>query len=377
MNDKNALTTTEVDDSRQLPSQIQEQPRMIPNEELSIYKFQQASMLKLEKEEEEVLSASVPEEDIDIRPDGLIYYSHVYVRERLNKGVGIGQWILAEEWVKERDNTIMFKGSLYVRGHYIGTAIGEMEYHPNNPMQSYASVYEGAKSDCLVRCCKDLGIGKECWQRSFSSNWVMKYGVKVWRDKARHGKGEYQWRHVNSQPFWDEASVAQDSPNQPKFTKGNKNSGQGINKPKQTKQNLGTAFQPLTDEEVTKKLKAETSLNNLRVLFDQVSKTNAEQADRFRNAFNKRREELIAAREAEKAKPKDEPPAQPEQRTDLVEAMIDNLTKETFERGDWKSLEVLISSIRNASMQKKLIAVYEAKLKAWKVNHKPNIIRAK
>jgi hypothetical protein len=39
---------------------------------------------------------------------------------------------------------------------------------------------EGAKSNALMRCCKDLGIASELWDPNYIIEWSKKHAVKVW-----------------------------------------------------------------------------------------------------------------------------------------------------------------------------------------------------
>jgi hypothetical protein len=78
--------------------------------------------------------------------------------------------------------------------------------HTSNPNQSWASVWESAKSDCITRCCKDLGIASELWQPEFIRNWIKENAIQVWCEFKIKGeiKKKPQWRKKNSQPFWNE-----------------------------------------------------------------------------------------------------------------------------------------------------------------------------
>jgi hypothetical protein len=171
--------------------------------------YTNASMLKISDEEQKLLQSSVDPNEVEIRPDGLLYLPQVFVRDKLNRVFGIGQWALLQHATpKDPDkDKLYFDGSLYVRGCFAARAVGEAEYHAENPLQSWASVYESAKSDCLVRCCKDLGIAKELWMPAFGRDWQKKFAVKVWREKTNNktgGKGVFQWRRKDVDPFYDE-----------------------------------------------------------------------------------------------------------------------------------------------------------------------------
>ncbi|HEX2868561.1 MAG TPA: hypothetical protein VHO03_16075 [Ignavibacteriales bacterium] len=173
--------------------------------------YQKASLLTVTEKEQKALEAPLNPEDVEIRPDGLIYYPQVFYREKLNSIFGIGQWALIQHSISKIGNTLCFDGSLYVRGCFVSRALGEHDYFENNRNTSWASVYEAAKSDCLVRCCKDLGIAKELWQPAYGRDWVKKYAVKVFVEvKDRQtGKTETkaQWRRKDADPYWNEKGI--------------------------------------------------------------------------------------------------------------------------------------------------------------------------
>ena len=177
----------------------------------ALVEYTNASMLKITGDEQALLQAAVNSNEVEIRPDGLIYLPQVFVRNKLNQVFGIGQWaLLQHSTTKDPEiNKLYFDGSLYIRGCFAARAVGEAEYHADNVMQSWASVYESAKSDCLVRCCKDLGIAKELWMPAFGRDWQKQFAVKVWREKVSNrkgGQGVFQWRRKDVDPFYDEAS---------------------------------------------------------------------------------------------------------------------------------------------------------------------------
>jgi hypothetical protein len=70
---------------------------------------------------------------------------------------------------------------------------------------SYADAAEAVKSNALSRCCKDMGICLELWDRRWTQRFRSEHCVKVWRDKAgRQKTGGYEWRRKDADPFWDE-----------------------------------------------------------------------------------------------------------------------------------------------------------------------------
>lgn len=185
--------------------------------EINIYA--RASELKISEEEQKKLLFPFPVNEIEIRPDGIIYLPQAFCRERLNQSFGIGQWVLipkASNKDTDRDK-LYLPGVLMIRGIFVAEAIGEAELHSKtnnagekipNPMQSWASVWESAKSDCITRCCKDLGIASELWQPQFREAWKKENAIQVWREKTGKKKdgtpGSFQWRKKTAQPFYDE-----------------------------------------------------------------------------------------------------------------------------------------------------------------------------
>ena len=192
---------------------------IIDREETSVGLYQGASTLILLPEEETKLDEPIDDLNIEIRPDGLIYPPQVYWRDKLNQTFKRGQWALIKHRSSkdpDRDK-VYYDGSLFIRNCFVARATGEAEYHMSNPMQSWASVEESAKSDCLGRCCKDLGIFKELWQPNFVRDWIKKYAVKVFIEVEKNGtkKTSVSWRRIDSEPYWNEKGIVPDSPNQP------------------------------------------------------------------------------------------------------------------------------------------------------------------
>lgn len=181
------------------------------NKEIAIYN--NASMLVIEKEEQIKLTAPFDEKMIEIRPDGLIYLPQTFWRQRLNETFGIGQWCLVIKGQhKDPDpnkDKLYLQGILMVRGSYMSEAVGEAELHSKNSQQSWASVWESAKSDCITRCCKDLSIASELWQPQFINKWKSDHAVEVWVEVDYNGqkKSKKQWRKKDAPPLWNEKNA--------------------------------------------------------------------------------------------------------------------------------------------------------------------------
>lgn len=173
-----------------------------------------ASTLVLSEKATEILLEPVKDENVDIRPDGLLYLPQVFVRDRLNRAFGVAQWAMMELDLGVKGKTMSYDGALIVRGKFVSRAMGQADYIEKNPKHTWPSVKESAKSDCIARCCKDLGIAKELWQPRWCEKWIKKYAVKVWRKKTKNPKtgekGVYHWRHVDRPPFYDEGGAPSD-----------------------------------------------------------------------------------------------------------------------------------------------------------------------
>jgi hypothetical protein len=184
---------------------------LVLKSEINIYSG--ASMLSITTDEQIKIQASFDAKEIEIRPDGLIYLPQTFWRKRLNNSFGIGQWCLIVKSSHQDANKLYLQGILMVRGSYVAESVGEAEYHKDNPLQSWASVWESAKSDSITRGCKDLGIASELWQPEFIRKWIETNAVKVWIDLNK-GKGEPKkkavWRKKDATPFWNEDSGRQE-----------------------------------------------------------------------------------------------------------------------------------------------------------------------
>ncbi len=98
----------------------------------------------------------------------LAFVEQVQYRRRLNAAFGPGGWgIRLLSPPKIIDQTVVFHGGLYVLGRFVAESFGEQDYYESNANQSWATALESAKSDCLTRCCKDLGMFSELWEKRF------------------------------------------------------------------------------------------------------------------------------------------------------------------------------------------------------------------
>lgn len=163
-----------------------------------------------------ILSSPVSPDDIEVRPDGQIYYPEMKYRTLLNKAFGPAGWgmrPMASPIVK--DGLVMQTWALYIGGRFISVATGENQLVAENLQMTYGDVLEGAKSVALRRLCKDLGVAAELWDRAFVENFKKTHCVKVWTEKSK----KPLWRKLSSEPFYGETACSDDSPNKDKYVK--------------------------------------------------------------------------------------------------------------------------------------------------------------
>ncbi|GAA5807222.1 hypothetical protein MFLAVUS_000577 [Mucor flavus] len=144
------------------------------------------------KEAEDILMAPINPDDIEIKPDGLIYLPEIKYRRILNKAFGPGGWGLAprgEHTISPKN--ISREYALICNGRFVSQARGEQDYFD---ISGLPTASEGCKSNALMRCCKDLGIASELWDPVFIRKYKKKYGVEVWAEHVATKKKKKLWR---------------------------------------------------------------------------------------------------------------------------------------------------------------------------------------
>ena len=163
--------------------------------------YQGMSARAFSKEQNDKLSGGINKDDVEIDPQGLIYLPQVKYRRILRDAFGAGAWAIRPIDVKIDGNVVMFIGELWVEGRFVAWSTGEQRYIPSNERMTYASAVEAAKSDCVTRCCKDLGIASELWDPRFIKKWKAEYAIQVWTEKD--GKKKVRWRRKDDPKFSD------------------------------------------------------------------------------------------------------------------------------------------------------------------------------
>ncbi|KAH2168490.1 hypothetical protein KXW37_003949 [Aspergillus fumigatus] len=120
--------------------------------------------------------AEVDPEEVEIKPDGILYLPEIKYRRILNRAFGPGGWGLvprSESIVTPR--TVTREYALVCNGRLVSVARGEQDYFTPDGIPTAT---EGCRSNALVRCCKDLGIASELWD----PRWIRKFKAQYTRE---------------------------------------------------------------------------------------------------------------------------------------------------------------------------------------------------
>jgi len=165
------------------------------------------------------LRATVPDEELDILPTGEVYLHQIGYRQRLLDVFGPGAWgLVALGDPVLRDDTLVQLWALVIRGRVVATAPGEANYKTDRAKarkweMAYGTAMESAKSNALMRCCKDIGVAAQNWDRKFTEDWKSKYAVHVYRTDKSSNEEFDEWRTLERGPHWNETGVHPGSPN--------------------------------------------------------------------------------------------------------------------------------------------------------------------
>jgi len=161
-----------------------------------------AGQLKIDDVQRAVLQKPLTVEEIEIRPDGLIYLPWVEYQTRLDKAFGTA-WSMVPNGMPRYDQStsqIIWGFYLVVEGLLVDFAIGGQEYRTSGGL-NYTDAIEGCKSNALMRLCKRLSIGLDMWRPSFVRNWKEQY--------AESYQGT-DWRG-SKKTFWRKKAIAKET----------------------------------------------------------------------------------------------------------------------------------------------------------------------
>ncbi|SCU78889.1 LADA_0A08372g1_1 [Lachancea dasiensis] len=149
------------------------------------------------------LSKPISPEDIEVKPDGLIYLPEIKYRRILNRAFGAGGWgLVPRSETIVTDKLVTREYALVCHGQLVSLARGEQDYFADSGIPTAT---EGCKSNALMRCCKDLGIGSELWDPVFIKSFKKQHCVdkfvehvttkkkrKIWLRKDREVEYPYK-----------------------------------------------------------------------------------------------------------------------------------------------------------------------------------------
>lgn len=157
----------------------------------------QIGTLEVDQKAIDVLSQELNPNDVQIRPDGLLYLPWTWYNKRLNDAFGLFQWGLIPQGAPQftdQGNTVLvvWLNWLVVKGHPVSMAGGETSYQPSNYTMSKGDAIEGARSNSLARNCKNLGMAMELWDKEWVEAWKKQFAETykgkndktLWRKKG-------------------------------------------------------------------------------------------------------------------------------------------------------------------------------------------------
>ncbi|TVY84578.1 Mitochondrial genome maintenance protein [Lachnellula suecica] len=153
--------------------------------------FHGLSSQPFSKEAADVLMSPIPFDDVEVKPDGIIYLPEIKYRRILNRAFGPGGWGLAP-----RGETIVTPKSitreyaLVAHGRLVSVARGEQDYF--SP-EGIPTATEGCKSNALMRCCKDLGVASELWDPRYIRQFMKEKAKQIWVEHVPSKKKKQIW----------------------------------------------------------------------------------------------------------------------------------------------------------------------------------------
>ncbi|EYE95627.1 putative mitochondrial genome maintenance protein Mgm101 [Aspergillus ruber CBS 135680] len=153
--------------------------------------FHGLSAAPFPKEAADVLLAPTDPEEVEIKPDGILYLPEIKYRRILNKAFGPGGWGLvprSESIVTPK--TVTREYALVCNGRLVSVARGEQDYFSPDGIPTAT---EGCRSNALVRCCKDLGIASELWDPRWIRKFKAAHSREVWVEHVVNKRKSKIW----------------------------------------------------------------------------------------------------------------------------------------------------------------------------------------
>lgn len=158
----------------------------------------QVGTLEVGEESLKVLEEPLDPNDVQIRPDGLVYLPWTWYNKKLNRAFGILKWGLIPQGapqIKEMGNStlVVWLNWLVVKGIPVSMAGGETSYQPSNYTMSYGDAMEGARTNSLSRNCKNLGMAIELWDWRWVEEWKRDF-AETYPNPNPNARQKQLWR---------------------------------------------------------------------------------------------------------------------------------------------------------------------------------------
>lgn len=168
-----------------------------------------------------VLAEPVDPDAVELKPDGIVFAPGVWYRRQLTRAFGPGGWGLAmrgpvRSLPQQQGDLVVYHGALICLGRFVAEAHGQCIYWPNSGGMTYADAVEGARTDCITRCCKDLGMATELWDAGWRGRWMAQHALKAWVEGDGKRKGKFFfWRRDREPPYQAKGAKAQPAAEMP------------------------------------------------------------------------------------------------------------------------------------------------------------------
>lgn len=208
-----------------LPLGVVEQPLVAEDEEND----QSAPPEQLSKKQIEILTATLGDDELDVKPDqtGAVFVTHSVCRDRLTRCFGPLRWrlVASGRQMFDADQKIMYR--YFVLQFAVGNkwyngpkALGEQVWLGSvNKNFTWGDAMEGCESIGLSRCCKRIGM---VVNRRRADKFHNECCVKVFVEErpegdSDRGKVSLAWRRLDAPGLPGEIGVVPDSPNAAKY----------------------------------------------------------------------------------------------------------------------------------------------------------------
>lgn len=172
-------------------------------------------------EASEILMAPIAPEDVEVKPDGILYLPEIKYRRILNRAFGPGGWGLAPRGetlvtatTVTREYALVVLGRLkpcfskHSRGivntnqlsiRLVSIARGEQTYFNADGIPT---AVEACKSNAMMRCCKDIGIASELWDPRFIRDFMKAHVKEVFVEHQVTKKRRKIYLRKNESPSY-------------------------------------------------------------------------------------------------------------------------------------------------------------------------------